>query len=161
MHVVITGGAGFLGRRLARALLARPTLTDARGRARPISALTLLDVAVPAGVPADPRLRVVTGDLADERVIAEAVREDTDSVFHLAAVVSGEAEAEIRVHRGESSLEPLFEEVAAAHKVRIACLPSVNWREEGNRIIFKGSRKEAEEALAHFKILLEKNYKEF
>jgi nucleoside-diphosphate-sugar epimerase len=93
MHVVITGGAGFLGRRLARSLLARPTLTDAAGKARPISGLTLLDVAAPVGLHADPRLRVIAGDLADERVIAEALRDDTDSVFHLAAVVSGEAEA--------------------------------------------------------------------
>ena len=93
MHVVITGGAGFLGRRLARSLLARGTLTDAAGATRPISGLTLLDVVAPTGLAADPRLRVVVGDLADERVIAEALRDDTQSVFHLAAVVSGEAEA--------------------------------------------------------------------
>ena len=93
MHVVITGGAGFLGRRLARSLLARPTLTDGAGNARPISGLTLLDVVAPAGLAADPRLRVIAGDLADERVIAEALGDRVDSIFHLAAVVSGEAEA--------------------------------------------------------------------
>jgi len=92
MRVVITGGAGFLGSRLARSLLARGSLTDARGESRRLSALVLLDVA-PASV-ADARVSIVTGDLADPAVVERAITPDTDSIFHLAAVVSGQAEAE-------------------------------------------------------------------
>jgi len=92
MRVVITGGAGFLGLRLAKSILARGSLTDARGRSRQLSALVLLDV-VPAAL-SDPRVSVVTGDLADPAVIERAIAPDTDSVFHLAAVVSGQAESE-------------------------------------------------------------------
>jgi len=95
MRIVITGGAGFLGSRLARKLLALGTLTDARGERRPIRSLVLLDVVPPAL--ADPRVTAVTGDLADPAVIARAVTDDTDSVFHLAAVVSGQAEADFDV----------------------------------------------------------------
>ena len=40
--------------------------------------------------------------------------------------------------------------------VRIASLPSLRWREEGNKVVFKGSREEAEAALAHFKKLMAK-----
>jgi D-erythronate 2-dehydrogenase len=96
MRIVITGGAGFLGTRLARKILDRGTLTDAGGRVREISAVTLLDVAAPATF-ADPRVNVVTGDLADPAVIARAVTADTDTVFHLAAVVSGQAEADFDI----------------------------------------------------------------
>jgi nicotinamide-nucleotide amidase len=74
---------------------------------------------------------------------------------------SGEVELELRVWRGESSLEPLFEEVAAAHRVRIASLPCVRWREDGNRVIFKGPRDEAEAALAHFERLMAQGHRDF
>src|SRR5205823_8213194 len=92
MRIVITGGAGFLASRLARALLARGSLTDARGESREIRDLVLVDV-VPATI-SDRRVSVVTGDLAEPALIERVVTDDTDSIFHLAAVVSGQAEAE-------------------------------------------------------------------
>ena len=91
MHIVITGGAGFLGRKLAAALLARGTFTDARGTVRSIERITLVDVvAAPAGP--DPRVQVMAGDLADPALVDAALEGGADTVFHLAAVVSGEAE---------------------------------------------------------------------
>jgi len=92
MRVVITGGAGFLGTRLARSILARGRLIDASGIERGLRKLVLIDVA-PASV-SDPRVEVVTGDLADSALVERAITSDTDSIFHLAAVVSGQAEAE-------------------------------------------------------------------
>jgi nucleoside-diphosphate-sugar epimerase len=94
MRVVITGGAGFLGTRLARKLQERGTLTDACGNVRAIEALVLLDV-MPSPVEwRDARVTAVAGDLTDAAVIARAVTPDTDTVFHLAAIVSGQAEAD-------------------------------------------------------------------
>ena len=96
MRIVITGGAGFLGGRLARAILARGSLTDARGGMRPVRELILLDVVAPPDL-GDSRVRAVTGDLADPAVIERTLAPDTDSVFHLAAVVSGQAEADFDI----------------------------------------------------------------
>ena len=59
MRIVITGGAGFLGSRLARRILTRGRLTDARGTEREVRELVLLDIA-PATV-TDRRVTVVTG----------------------------------------------------------------------------------------------------
>jgi D-erythronate 2-dehydrogenase len=95
MRIVITGGAGLLGSRLARAILARGALADARGDKREVRELVLLDV-VPARFD-DRRVSAVTGDLADPALIERVVTRDTDAVFHLAAVVSGQAEAEFDV----------------------------------------------------------------
>jgi len=95
MRIVITGGAGFLGSRLARVILARGSLTDASGEKRSVRELVLADV-VPATVP-DSRVSVVTGDLGDPALLERVVTVDTDSIFHLAAVVSGQAEAEFDV----------------------------------------------------------------
>lgn len=84
MRVVITGGGGFLGQRLARALLARAE----------VSRLVLFDTAFPPQQPADRRLQAVQGDIADAEAVARVVTPDTASLFHLAAVVSGAAEAD-------------------------------------------------------------------
>jgi D-erythronate 2-dehydrogenase len=93
MNVVITGGAGFLGQRLARRLLGRGTLSSGANADERIDRLVLVDV-VPAPDFDDRRVRVIAGDLADPAVVRDAIDASVGSVFHLAAVVSGQAEAD-------------------------------------------------------------------
>jgi nucleoside-diphosphate-sugar epimerase len=89
MKIVITGGGGFIGFKLAKALLSRGTLA-----AEKIARLTLVDQAFPADLPRDPRLATLAGDISDPGFAARAIAADTTSIFHLAAVVSGAAEAD-------------------------------------------------------------------
>ncbi|MEO5701759.1 MAG: D-erythronate dehydrogenase, partial [Casimicrobiaceae bacterium] len=96
MRIVITGGAGFLGNRLAQAILARGRLTDTTGREREVRSVVLVDVAAPRAW-SDARIEVVGGDLADPALVGKVITPDTDSVFHLAAVVSGQAEADFDI----------------------------------------------------------------
>ena len=85
MRVVITGGCGFLGRRVAMRLLERADLDQ----------LVLFDNAAPMmPLPGDRRLQLITGDIADREAVRRAISPGTESVFHLAAVVSGQAEAD-------------------------------------------------------------------
>ncbi|MCU0805249.1 MAG: SDR family oxidoreductase [Burkholderiales bacterium] len=92
MKVLITGGGGFLGYRLAQAIAARGSLTGRDGTAQKVAGISLLDTAFPANV--DARFKCITGDLSAPGVIDQALDRDTDAVFHLAAVVSGGAEAD-------------------------------------------------------------------
>jgi D-erythronate 2-dehydrogenase len=98
VNVVITGGAGFLGARLARALLAAGSLDVAGGGARPLSRVTLIDrVPVPPDLAADGRVTEVRGDLAELLEPVTAARNvlaGAEVIFHLAAAVSGECEAD-------------------------------------------------------------------
>jgi nucleoside-diphosphate-sugar epimerase len=92
MKILITGGGGFLGNRLAQTLLERGTLADANGQQAPITQIVLLDIAFPVAI--DPRIKCVTGDLSDTALLARIMGTDTASVFHLASIVSGGAEAD-------------------------------------------------------------------
>jgi nucleoside-diphosphate-sugar epimerase len=92
MRIVITGGAGFIGKKLARALLARGTLMDRRGTVQPIREISLFDVVEADGLPDDPRLVAVAGDINDPAAVRKVVREGVNGVFHLAAIVSANAE---------------------------------------------------------------------
>jgi len=96
MHIVITGGAGFLGSRLARQLLQRGQLSGSDGKLQTISRITLLDVVAAQGFD-DARIESVTGDIADAAVLERVIGAQTQSIFHLAAIVSGQAEADFEL----------------------------------------------------------------
>ena len=90
MKVLILGGAGMVGRNLALRLVADGALGG-----QPVEELTLFDV-VPADVQGSGRTRVVakTGDISDRATVDALVAERPEVIFHLAAIVSGEAEAD-------------------------------------------------------------------
>ena len=94
MRIVITGGCGFLGWRLALLLLERDN-SPGGSALGPIDELVLFDNAPSAlPLPDDKRARLVTGDIADRGTVQALIAPGTDAVFHLAAIVSGQAEAD-------------------------------------------------------------------
>ena len=89
MRVLITGGGGFIGKKLAAKLLSNGTLA---GQA--ITKVTVADIAPAEGLADDTRLEIVTLNMTDKAAVDAAVAQGVDTVFHLAAIVSGNAEAD-------------------------------------------------------------------
>jgi nucleoside-diphosphate-sugar epimerase len=90
LHILVLGAAGMVGRKLTERLL-----RDGHLGKRDITRMTLQDVVAPArpvnaSIPVD----IATSDFADAGTAAPLVAHRPDVIFHLAAIVSGEAEAD-------------------------------------------------------------------
>ena len=92
MKVLVLGAAGMIGARLVRRLLADGSL---RGQA--IAQLTCFDVVEPDHAHGSIAVENVAGDVADFGMCRDLVAERPDVIFHLAAIVSGQAEAEFEL----------------------------------------------------------------
>ena len=124
MRILIIGGAGMVGRKLAERLV-----KDARLGNREISGLALYDVVPPvapagAGFPVE----IITGDLPAAGETDKLMAGRPDVVFHLAAIVSGEAEQDFdkgyRINMDGS--RNLFESVRhAGHRPRVVFTSSI------------------------------------
>jgi D-erythronate 2-dehydrogenase len=88
MHILITGAAGMVGRKLTERLTADKGLNG-----QPVDRLTLVDVTAPAA-PAGfaGKVDAFAADIAAPETAGKLVADKPDVIFHLAAVVSGEAE---------------------------------------------------------------------
>ena len=85
MRIIITGGAGFLGQRLCSALVESHLKFEE---------LVLADIILPANPTKDSRVRCLQSDLSEKNASRSLINADTGIVFHLAAVVSSQAEKE-------------------------------------------------------------------
>ena len=109
VRILILGAAGMLGSKLARRLARDRTLAGV-----PIGGLTLADVVEPAPPESAPfPTEAIVADLVDAPAIGALIAARPDVVFHLAAVVSGEAETDfekgyrVNVHGTQRLLEAI------------------------------------------------------
>lgn len=90
MRILLTGAAGMIGTKLTRRLIA-----DGHLGGVPISGLILHDIVAPPALPSSPPTVCLASDLAAEGAASALVAHKPDVIFHLAGVVSGEAEANL------------------------------------------------------------------
>lgn len=83
MQIIITGGAGFLGQRLAKALLSSSLNFDE---------LLLVDIVMPPHPVKDGKVSCQQADLSEVGAAKKIIGSNTGIIFHLAAVVSSHAE---------------------------------------------------------------------
>lgn len=87
MKILILGGGGFVGCRLATSLL-----SNKNPFAGPLKELILLDKEIFTGSFSDTRVSIIRGSITNDDLIQELLAKKPDIIYHLAAVVSGEAE---------------------------------------------------------------------
>ena len=90
MKVLIIGGGGLVGQKLARRLAERGELRGER-----IDAMILADVVDPAPVEAGFPVDLVSCDISDKASVEAAIPDDVDVIYLLAAIVSGQAETDL------------------------------------------------------------------
>lgn len=138
MHVMIIGAAGMLGHQLAQQLAKRPSIANV-----PVEIMTLVDITQP---PTHAQFQgqqlPIAADLSSPQTAAQLIAARPDVIFHLAAIVSGEAEADFnkgyRINldgsrqlfeaiRLASSQEPYFPRVVFASSLAVfgAPLPDI------------------------------------
>ena len=124
MHILVTGAAGMIGRKLTARLV-----KDGRLNGQKIDRLTLIDVVAPnepSGFTGT--LELSASDLSSPGAAAKAVASRPDAIFHLAGVVSGEAEIDFdkgyRVNL--DGTRALLEEIRAAdYKPKVVFTSSI------------------------------------
>lgn len=120
MHVLIIGAAGMLGRKLAEQLA-----RDAMLGAKTVEVMTLVDITTPPAPPSDfpGHLTLRTLDLSDPSSAQHLVATRPDVIFHLAAIVSGEAELDFEkgYRINLDGTRHLFEAIRLAHLVDGYC----------------------------------------
>ena len=93
MNIVILGGAGFIGQKLAIKLAEQGFLRD-----KDIQKITLCDMVEPQHqIQASFPIQFAQLEMTDEKSVFAAIPDDTDVIFHLASIVSGQAEADMEL----------------------------------------------------------------
>jgi len=124
MHILITGAAGMIGRKLTQRLV-----KDGKLNGEPVEGLTLTDVVaaeMPAGFTG--KVDIVTGDLAAAGAAEKLIAARPQAIFHLAGVVSGEAETNFDkgYHVNLDGTRALLEAIrAAAYKPKVVFTSSI------------------------------------
>jgi nucleoside-diphosphate-sugar epimerase len=124
MKILVIGAAGMIGRKFCEALAKRPTIGD-----KPVDELTMADAITPeAPVGAPFSVRTLSADIAQVSVAETLLANRPEIIYHLAAVVSGEAEADFdkgyRVNLG--GIQHLFEAIRGAqYRPRVVFASSI------------------------------------
>jgi nucleoside-diphosphate-sugar epimerase len=88
LKILVTGAAGMIGRKLCERLA-----REGRLGGKAIAALHMVDVVEPKPPHASFQIKTGAADISQEAAVGALVAGKPDVIFHLAAIVSGEASA--------------------------------------------------------------------